>query len=302
MHFNINNKVLADIANIELAYSVEFGGIGNLSIHNIPDMLSWLVSDKYIGELKASKNIKAVIIPPELEDSLSDVDVLKIIHEDPMSPAIKLINFINETTKVTFESVIHPSATIHLSAFIAPFNVRIMESVIVEPLASIMADTVIHKGSLIRSGARIGADNFDRHHTKDGEIIRMISNNKAIIHENVEVGYNSVINKGDSGRDTVIGKNTAIHDAVQVCHGVQIGENCHVWGGVFFCGHSTIGSRTRIQPRAIISNMVEVGDDCHIGINALVTKDLDDREVFFGNRSLRSKASLDLLKAKFQNK
>jgi UDP-3-O-[3-hydroxymyristoyl] glucosamine N-acyltransferase LpxD len=294
----LDSNIINKITGLATREGERFTSIGNLSSGESSEILSWIIDSKYLNELETNSNIKGVITDETLSKNIVRKDLVIYISDDPMSDAIRLLNYVTLSNKKDWPSTIGEGTSISPLAYIQNSNVSIGKNCIIEPFASIHRDVVIGDNVIIRSGARIGGDNFDRHFQKNGTPLRLESLNRVVINDNCEIGYNTVVDKGDSGRDTIIGKNTLIHDGVQVCHGVHLGINNLIWGGVFFCGHSTIGDYVRIQPRSIIGNIIKIGNNAYIGINSVVTTDVGEGESFLGKRSLTSKSTIDDLRAK----
>lgn len=298
----IDSEVLLEVAGIECPDNTFFGGMGMLSNFDIPNMLSWLVDDKYIDEVEINTNIKGIIITPEVNKLIHREDILRFVHEDPMIPVYALSDYSAKKEYKKWDSVISPTAVIDSMAYIAPYNVRVGDRTVVEANATVFADSEIGNDCIIRSGARIGSDNFNKSYSLSGEVLSSFSDRKTILKDRVDIGSNTCIDKSDSHRDTIIGSDTKIHAQVQICHGVNIGERCIVWGGVFFCGFVTVGDNVQFQPRALISNELKIDDNVFVGINAMVTKDVPEGKTVFGSRIMGGKDMLDKLKNKLGTK
>jgi UDP-3-O-[3-hydroxymyristoyl] glucosamine N-acyltransferase len=297
----IDNGILLEVAGIDAMEELLFDGIGNLSERSFPNLLSWLLSDKYLNEMISNPCIKGVIVVPELEKQIPQ-GIIRIVHEDPMVPVSKLCDKQAKDAKQIFPNEIHSQAFIHPSAFIADHNVRIGAGTIIEPHAVIMPDVQLGENCLIRSGAVLGSDNFSKFRSRKGLVTGAYSIQGVRIGDEVEIGYNSCIDKGDSGMDTCIGSGTKIHNLCQVSHGAQLGKDCILWGGVFLSGFCELADRVQIQPSSVVSNYVKIGADAYIGIHSVVTHDVEAGKTFLGSRQLASKDTLDKLKASFNKK
>lgn len=290
----IDHKVLLEITGIEAGADVAFGGIGNLSTTSIPDMLSWLLDPKYLGELEANSRIRGVITTQELAELLPG-GVERLVHPDPMIVVEQLVRRQVALADVDYPTVIDPSASIHRLADVSPVNVRIGAGTVVEANATIARNVVIGERCMIRAGAVVGADNFGMFRSMAGRVCGTPSADRVVLGDDVEIGCNTCIDRGDSSTDTVVGSGTKIHAQCQICHGVSIGSEVIFWGGVFVCGFARIGDRVQIQPRSLVSNHVVIGDEAYIGINSVVTKNVAARQAFLGVRTLGSKDTMDRL-------
>lgn len=298
----IDSKILLEVAGIKCPDEVSFSGMGMLSDMQTPNMLSWLYTDKYVEEIDKNPNIKGIIITPEIDELIQREDIIRFVHEDPMIPVYALSDYVSKRAYEKWDTVISPTAIIDPMASIASHNVKIGDNTIVEAHTTIFADCEIGNDCIIRSGARIGSDNFNNQYSLSGQVLSSFSNRKAILKDRVDIGSNTCIDKSDAYRDTIIGSDTKIHAQVQICHGVNIGERCIVWGGVFFCGFVTVGDNVQFQPRALISNELTIEDNVFVGINSLVTKDVPEGKTVFGSRIMGGKDMLDKLKNKLGTK
>ena len=63
---------------------------------------------------------------------------------------------------------------------------------------------------------------------------------RVVLHEGVEIGCNSTIDRG-SIRDTTVGAHTKIDNLVQIAHNVTIGRSCLIAAQVGIAGSTSIG-------------------------------------------------------------
>ena len=156
-------------------------------------------------------------------------------------------------------------------------NVNIGENCIIGSFV-LIRNSLISNNVHIQDGAKVGVKGFGFIPIKDNNI-RTPHIGKVILHEGVEIGANSTIDRGSLG-DTIIGRNTFLDNQVHVAHNVQIGKNCMIAGQVGFAGSTILGDNVVIGGQAGISGHLKIGNNVKIGGGSGVINDiLDDQKV-----------------------
>jgi UDP-3-O-[3-hydroxymyristoyl] glucosamine N-acyltransferase len=184
---------------------------------------------------------------------------------------------------VTIEAyaVIAAGAQIGAGAWVGPHVVigrdavigeqtRIHDRVSIGPRTEVGARCVLHPG------VRLGGDGFG-FVARDGAAVRIPHIGRCILHDDVEVGPNSTIDRG-SIDDTVIGAGTKLDALVHVAHNVRIGrgcvlaaqvgiagssrieDGCVLGGQVGLAGHLTIGAGAKLAAKAGVFGDVPAGE------------------------------------------
>jgi UDP-3-O-[3-hydroxymyristoyl] glucosamine N-acyltransferase len=140
----------------------------------------------------------------------------------------------------------------------------------------------IHSSVVVGRNTVIGGDGFGYAREIDGTLVKMPHMGNVIIHEDVEIGSNTCIDRAVIG-STIIGAGTKIDNLVHVAHGVKIGRNCLIVAGVVIGGSCEIGDNVYIGIGAMIKNKIRIGNNAVIGMGAVVLKDVPDGVTVVGN-------------------
>ena len=149
---------------------------------------------------------------------------------------------------------IHPSAKIHRTSWINPFNVDIGKNVKIGPFCSIGCD-----------GFQVNRD----------EMKIVPHKGKIIIEDNVELLSHCDVDLGlNEGDITLIEENCKISHYVHISHNCKLGKNSIVAGHTNIAS-ADIGENCYIHPGCTIASGLKIDDNVIITIGSVVTKDVE---------------------------
>jgi sugar O-acyltransferase (sialic acid O-acetyltransferase NeuD family) len=111
-----------------------------------------------------------------------------------------------------------------------------------------------------------------------------------IIHEGLDISYMSKLGRGllinskvSIAAHTTIGDFVSINRHVSIGHHTNVGDYCSINPGVNIAGNVTIGEGTTIGVGSNIIDGVNIGKNSIIGAGSVVTKDIPDNVIAYGN-------------------
>lgn len=111
-----------------------------------------------------------------------------------------------------------------------------------------------------------------------------------IIHNGLEISHMSNLGRGllinskvSIAAHTRIGDFVSINRHVSIGHHTTIGDYCSINPGVNIAGNVTIGEGTTIGMGSNVLNGIKIGKNSVIGAGSLVTRDIPDNVVSYGN-------------------
>jgi len=241
--------------------------------------LTYLYDEKFLSKLNKNKNIIGVVTNKYLSSKIDNNKHI-IVVDDPVSVFFNaFIKYVNSKSKN--KTIISKSAKISPNSFIEEYDVVIEDNVVIEDGVIIKSGTIIKQNSIVRSGAIIGGEGFEIKNI-NGKQICIPHDGRVIIGKDVEIQYNTCIDKGMFGRDTIIGDGVKIDNLCHIAHGVQISNNCKIAAKVMIAGSCDVGSDVWIGPGSNISNGIKIGDGAKITIGSTVVKNVDKNQVVTG--------------------
>lgn len=261
--------------------------------------LCFLSNKKYIHYLRTT-NAGIVLIDDTIQNIPEGLTVIRCSHPYVAfcTILIQYFDYKDPNQGIHPTAVIEPSAKIGANCHIGS-HAYIGTGVVIGDNSKVMANTCIYEDSiigrnttirsnvsiyyqtvigddcLIHSGTVIGADGFGHAPLPDGTYIKIPQIGNVIIGNNVEIGSNTSIDRANMG-STSIGNGCRIDNLVQIAHGVEIGENTVLAGGVFVAGSTKIGSNCVFAGQAGVVGHITVANGTQLGGQAGINKDITE--------------------------
>lgn len=154
-------------------------------------------------------------------------------------------------------------------------DVQLFPNVVLYPRTQVGNRVRIHAGTVI------GADGFG-YVLHEGRHLKVPQVGNVILHDDVEIGANSGVDRGALG-STIVGKGTKIDNLVQVGHNTILGEHCILCGGVGVAGSTKVGDHTTIAGQVGLAGHIRIGNNVTVGAQAGVMTDIPDGERWLGS-------------------
>ncbi|BBK32033.1 UDP-3-O-[3-hydroxymyristoyl] glucosamine N-acyltransferase [Stella humosa] len=213
---------------------------------------------------------------------------------DPVAAGISPLAFVDATAEIDHGCEIAAGAHVGAGARIAA-GVVIGPNAVVGRGCSIGADSRIGAGASVSHavigcrvtlypGVRIGQDGFGVVPGRDAHV-KMPQLGRVIVHDDVEIGANSTIDRGTIG-DTIIGPGCFIDNLVQIGHNVRLGRGCIIAALVGISGSTVLGDNVMVGGQVGMSGHIRIGDGCRIAAQSGVMRDLPDGSTVGGTPAI----------------
>ena len=141
-------------------------------------------------------------------------------------------------------------------------------------------NSVIGNNVIIHANAVIGGDAF-YYKRRENLFDKMISCGRVVIHDDVEIGNCTTIDRGVSA-DTVIGRGTKMDNHVHIGHDCLIGEMCLFAAHVGIAGVVKVGNNVTLWGQVGVGSAVEIGAGAVVMGQSGVTKNIEGGKTYFG--------------------
>ena len=148
-------------------------------------------------------------------------------------------------------------------------HVSIGEGSVLHPGVKIYHHCEVGRYCILHAGAVIGSDGFGYAQEQDGTFKNIPQVGKVILHDCVDIGANSTVDRGSVG-DTVISEGVKLDNLVQIAHNVFIGKHSAMAGQSGVAGstklgnHVVVGGQTAISGHLNITNKVQIGGGTNV--------------------------------------
>lgn len=185
-----------------------------------------------------------------------------------------------KTPMISKLAAIHPTAVIGEGTSIGDFtsigeNVVIGSQCVISDHVSILSDVTLGDRVSVSPGTVIGTDGFGYEKRDDGSFIRFPHIGGVCIGNDVEIGGNTVIDRGTLGM-TVIEDGVKIDNLVHISHNVHLEPDCLIIANAMVAGGVRVGKGTWVGPSSNILDRVAVGKRAFVGMGVSVIKEIPD--------------------------
>ncbi len=157
---------------------------------------------------------------------------------------------------------------------------QIGDDVCLFPNVVLYARSQIGHRVIIHAGTVIGSDGYG-YVFDEGRHRKVLQIGNVIIHDDVEIGANTAIDRGALG-STIIGQGTKIDNLVHIAHNVVIGRHCLIMGQVGFAGSTQLSDYCVIASQSGIAGHLKLGQQAMVGAKSGVMRDVPDKGAVLG--------------------
>lgn len=184
---------------------------------------------------------------------------------------------------------VHPQADIHPETYIGAFtyigNCQIGQGTIIFGHCYLYDGVKVGKNVRIHAGTVIGTDGFGYQRDESDELQKFPHYGSVIIEDEVEIGSNTVIDRGTLG-DTLIKKAAKIDNLVHVAHNAEIGTHTVVIANAEIGGSNKIGDYCWIAPSTSMRENIKIGNHARVGLGSVVMRDVPENANMIGNPAI----------------
>jgi len=179
---------------------------------------------------------------------------------------------IGDMVVIGSDVVLGESVVIKSGSVIEDF-VKIGNNTVIEPNVTLKHHVEIGAHCHLFSGAVIGSEGFGYAEQNNGEWLKIPQIGKVVIHDHVDVGANTVIDRGALD-DTVIETGVKLDNLIQIGHNCRIGAHTAMAGCVGVAGSAVVGRHCKIGGAAMILGHLQIADKVTISPGSMITRSI----------------------------
>jgi UDP-3-O-[3-hydroxymyristoyl] glucosamine N-acyltransferase len=214
------------------------------------------------------------------------------LYPEPQPPTgIHPTATVAKTAQVAPDAFVGPHATIGEQAVIGARSiigdgcavgaqVIIGNDVRLYPCVVIYSRCVVGDRCVLHSGCVIGADGFG-FANEDGRWIKIPQIGRTVLHNDVEVGANTSIDRGVLD-DTIVEEGAKIDNLVQIGHNCVVGAHTAIAGCAGISGSVKIGKYCRIGGAAMIGGHLSIADGAIVAAATPIFSSIETPEMYSG--------------------
>jgi len=166
-------------------------------------------------------------------------------------------------------------------------NVNIYPNCYIGTDVTIGDDTILYAGvkvysgceigndCILHSGAVIGSDGFGHAPGNDGNYKKIPQIGKVIIHDHVEIGANTTIDRATM-EATIIHSGVKLDNLIMIAHNVEIGENTVIAAQTGISGSTKIGKSCVIAGQVGFVGHIEIADGSKFGAKSGISQSIKE--------------------------
>lgn len=272
---------LADLTKTSIIGDVSAEVLGLNEIHRIEERELVFVDHPKYYDKALNSAATFVLINKEVE---APAGKSLLISENPFDDFNKIIKHYFgsgfNVRKRGIDNDVADSAIVHETAVLGN-HVKIGANTVIYPNVTIYDDVEIGENCIIHANVVLGSHAF-YYKKKEWGYDPLLTCGRLIIHNKVEIGANTTIDKGVTS-DTIIGEGTKIDNLVHIAHDTVVGKNC------LFASHVGIAGCVAIEDNVTLWGQVGIASGITIGKNAVllaqtgVNKSLEGDKAYFGS-------------------
>ncbi len=190
---------------------------------------------------------------------------------------------VGKNTRIGARCKVHPGCYLGEDCVIG-------DGVILYPNVVLVQDIHVGEGTIIHSGAVLGADGFGL--VWDGaQRVKVPQVGGVRVGKFCEIGAGTCIDRATCG-ETILEDGVKIDNLVQIGHNCQIGEHSVIAGQSSLAGSVTIGKRLTSGGQIGIKDHLKIGDDVFLGGRTGVMQNIETPGQYFGMPAVPARESL----------